>query len=261
MGAHLHRASGGNLTPSARFGNEPDRNGTPVRSAEPNSSTVRKPSRGQWRKALLVLHITSSVALLGEVWGLVILNLAATVTNDLRVAAAAYELMGYLVFGGGIPLSLSGLATGVTLAVTSRWGLTRYYWVLIKLILLICVILIGMLLFTPAESAATVVAGTMTGARQWEQVAVLATQAVSSRRDDAVGIQATRADTSALLAARTHVRRAAPGHSAFRFVQIGPGRPGLQRSRRRPVGIGVGAVDGQYMERVVRSECIGFCDE
>jgi hypothetical protein len=119
-----------------------------------------------------------SVALLGEVWGLVALNLYATATidSDRELARSAYRLMEVLVFAGGIPLSLLALVTGVVLAVTSHWGLVRHYWVFTKLLLLIAVILSGMLLFQPAPTAAAIADGSVSDGQQVRQVAVVAVQ-------------------------------------------------------------------------------------
>lgn len=138
--------------------------------------------RARWRlgrgtrKAVLIVHIIASVALLGEVWGLVVLNVTATLTTDTALAHAAYRLMESLVFAGGIPLSMVALGSGITLSLSSRWGLFRHYWVFAKLLLLIAVILCGMLLFTPVEVADAVQRGTQSAAWQWEQVAVLTAQ-------------------------------------------------------------------------------------
>ncbi|MEU7741319.1 hypothetical protein [Nonomuraea sp. NPDC049158] len=129
------------------------------------------------RKGVLVVHVIASVALLGEVWGLVVLNTVATVTDDLGLAHAAYRLMPSLVFAGGIPLSLTALATGITLALTSHWGLARHYWVLAKLVLLVSVICLGMFLFDPEGMAAATAGATRpVEGRQWGQVAVLGGQ-------------------------------------------------------------------------------------
>ncbi|MEU8122944.1 hypothetical protein AB0C21_29885 [Spirillospora sp. NPDC049024] len=131
------------------------------------------------RKTITVVHVVASVALLGEVWGLVLLNLTATLTSDGTLAHSAYRLMSVLVFGGGIPLSLTSLATGVALATGSAWGLARHYWVLAKLVLLIAVILAGMLLFTPEAMADATAGGADPSAgRQWWQVAVVSCQVV-----------------------------------------------------------------------------------
>lgn len=143
----------------------------------------RPAAAGQWwrpgppvRKTITVVHVVASVALLGEVWGLVLLNLTATLTEDATLAHAAYRLMSVLVFGGGIPLSLTALATGIALATGSPWGLARHYWVLAKLVLLIAVILAGMLLFTPEAMADATAGGAAPAGRRWEQVAVVSCQ-------------------------------------------------------------------------------------
>ncbi|GAA4373352.1 membrane protein [Actinomadura verrucosospora] len=144
----------------------------------------RPEAAGQWwrpgpsvRKTVTVVHVVASVALLGEVWGLVLLNLTAALTADPVLANSAYRLMSVLVFGGGIPLSLTALASGVALATGSPWGLARHYWVLAKLVLLVLVILAGMLLFTPEAMADATAGGAAPAAgRQWEQVAVVSCQ-------------------------------------------------------------------------------------
>lgn len=127
------------------------------------------------RRLIMVVHIASAVALMGEVWVLVVLNLRATLTDDPVLARSAYTLMETLVFAGGIPLSLTALASGITLAVTSKWGLARHYWVFTKLLLQIAVILVGMLAFDPAGMAS---AGVASPASHWAQVAVVSSQLV-----------------------------------------------------------------------------------
>ncbi|MEV0379229.1 hypothetical protein [Nonomuraea sp. NPDC050643] len=135
--------------------------------------------RPRIRKTVLVIHVIASVALLGEVWGLVVLNTAAALTKDLELAHAAYRLMPLLVFAGGIPLSLTALLTGITLGLTSHWRLFRHYWVTAKLVLLVAVICAGMFLFDPEGMAAVTEGGRAAGAtRQWGQVAALSAQIV-----------------------------------------------------------------------------------
>ncbi|NBE94023.1 DUF2269 family protein [Nonomuraea sp. KC401] len=131
------------------------------------------------RRTVLTVHIIASVALLGEVWGLVVLNGAAALTNDPALAHAAYRLMPNLVFAGGIPLSLIALATGITLGLSSHWGLFRYYWVTVKLGLLVAVICIGMFVFDPEGMAAATEGGAAAAApAQWGQTAALVAQCV-----------------------------------------------------------------------------------
>jgi len=129
------------------------------------------------RKTLVVIHVIVSVALAGEVWGLVVLNVAATLTKEPGLAGAAYRLMPYLVFAGGIPLSLTALASGVVLGLTSHWRLFRYYWTAIKLGLLVAVVCVGMFLFDPAGMAAAV-ARSSPARRPWGQEAALGAEIV-----------------------------------------------------------------------------------
>ncbi|MEV4081802.1 hypothetical protein AB0J43_16175 [Nonomuraea fuscirosea] len=58
------------------------------------------------RKTIVVIHVIASVALVGEVWGLVVLNTAATLANDPALTHSAYRMMSPLVFAGGIPPGL-----------------------------------------------------------------------------------------------------------------------------------------------------------
>lgn len=131
------------------------------------------------RKTLLVVHIVVSVALAGEVWGLVVLNTVATLTEDLALAQTAYRLMPFMIFAGGVPLSMTAFITGVALGLGSHWGLLRYYWVAIKLVLLLAVIGVGIFVFDPeGMAAATEGARQVAASRQWGQVAALSTQIV-----------------------------------------------------------------------------------
>lgn len=128
------------------------------------------------RKTVLTVHILASVALTGEVWALVALNLYSTVAAGTELAGMAYRLMSVMVFAGGIPLSLLALAAGVILGLGTHWGVVRHGWVLAKLVLLVGVIVVGMVLFRPEAMAAAAADGTLsTGQQRW-QVVVVATQ-------------------------------------------------------------------------------------
>ncbi|REE95801.1 hypothetical protein [Thermomonospora umbrina] len=129
------------------------------------------------RKSVLVVHVIASVALLGEVWGLVILNLAAALTDEVPLAHSAYRLMSFLVFGGGIPLSMIALVTGIALGLGTHWGLARHWWVAAKLGLLVATVLVGMLAFTPEAMAAATEHGVRPDAGgRWRQVAAVSVQ-------------------------------------------------------------------------------------
>ena len=140
----------------------------PARAAAP-----RIRLRPRARKALLLLHILASVALVGEVWALTVLDLTATLTDDAGLAEHAYRLQTPLVRAGGIPLSMISLASGIALGLGTRWGVLRHVWVVAKTALLVAVILVSALLSHPEELAS---APALTAGRQWAQNAEVAAQ-------------------------------------------------------------------------------------
>jgi hypothetical protein len=97
----------------------------------------------RFRKPLLLVHITASVALLGATSSSLLLAIVAA-TDD-ALAHSAYELMALQSLVFGIPLSFLALATGVALGAASKWGVIRYWWTTLKLGLIVLVILNGAL--------------------------------------------------------------------------------------------------------------------
>ena len=120
-------------------------------AARPASPIFRLGSRG--RRAVLTLHIIASVGLLGDVAAIVAINLRAATTPDAQLAASAYELLRGFPVLFGIPLSLTSLATGLALGLSSKWGVLRYWWVTAKLLLNVSVILVGAFVIGPTTTA------------------------------------------------------------------------------------------------------------
>lgn len=86
-----------------------------------------------WRKAALAVHLTVSVGWVGAASAYVALAVAAEQSRDadtIRGAWTGMELIGWYVL---VPAALATLVTGVLLALGSRWGLLRHYWVVISL--------------------------------------------------------------------------------------------------------------------------------
>jgi hypothetical protein len=95
------------------------------------TTAVRKPKLGlapTLRRSVLTVHITASVGLLGTTAALVAINVRAATTSDPQLAASAYELLTMFASVFGIPLSLTSLATGLLLGLSSKWGVLRYAW-------------------------------------------------------------------------------------------------------------------------------------
>ena len=120
-------------------------------AALPASPMFRLGSRA--RRAVLTLHIIASVGLLGDVAAIVAINVRAATTPDAQLAASAYELLRVFPVLFGIPLSLTSLATGLALGLSSKWGVLRYWWVTAKLLLNVSVILVGAFVIGPTTTA------------------------------------------------------------------------------------------------------------
>lgn len=104
------------------------------------------------RKAALAAHLTVAVGWIGAVIAYLTLGLWAVSTTDgesIRAAWAAMDIIGWYAI---VPLAVTSLATGLWMALGTRWGLFRHYWVIISLILTLIAVLV-LLLHMPDVSA------------------------------------------------------------------------------------------------------------
>ena len=108
-----------------------------------------KPLSRRTRRVVLSLHIVGGVGLLGVCAVIVLAHLRALTMDD---PVPAYELLVSTPLLG-IPLSFLSLVTGVILGLGSKWGLLRYRWVTVKLVLNLSVIVVGALLLGPQTAA------------------------------------------------------------------------------------------------------------
>jgi hypothetical protein len=89
------------------------------------------------RKLALVVHLTVSVGWTGAVVAYLALGVAAATSQDVETVRAAWiamELTGWYVI---VPLALASLLTGLIMALGTKWGLFRHYWVVFSLALTI----------------------------------------------------------------------------------------------------------------------------
>jgi hypothetical protein len=116
------------------------------------------------RKLTLATHLTLSVGWIGAVAAYLALDVATATSQDPQRLRAAYLGMDLIVRDVIVPLALGSLLTGLVLAIGTRWGLFRHYWVLLSLLLTI-VATVVLLDSTQAISdfAATAVAPTTSG--------------------------------------------------------------------------------------------------
>ncbi|MGH3366067.1 MAG: hypothetical protein ACRDOY_02570 [Nocardioidaceae bacterium] len=116
--------------------------------AEPDTSAGR-PWRlcGRLRKIVLVVHIVSAGAWVGIDLVVAVLVLTGWLTDDVSVRAVAYQALGLFVVWPMFVSALVCLASGVLLGLGSRYGLLRYWWVAVKLVMniVLCTLVLALL--------------------------------------------------------------------------------------------------------------------
>lgn len=120
--------------------------------------------RPRVRSFALAVHLTCSVGWIGAVVAYLALGVAAAGSQDaqtVRGAWIAMELTGWYVIA---PLAVASLLTGLIMALGTKWGLFRYYWVLVALILTTLATVV-VLLHMPTVSSLADVARDAKGAR------------------------------------------------------------------------------------------------
>jgi hypothetical protein len=111
----------------------------PITRRRPRRTRDEQPVmlRPRARKLTLSLHLAVSVGWIGTVVAYLALSVAAANSDDVQVIRAAWigmALIGWYVI---VPLAVASLLTGLVIAVGTRWGLFRHYWVIFSLVLTI----------------------------------------------------------------------------------------------------------------------------
>lgn len=118
---------------------------------------------GRPRKLLRAGHVIVSGGWLGLVVAMLVLGITAITAQEPGLPAATYGLMNRI--GGNVipPLAVATLLTGLTLSLTTPWGLVRYWWVVVKTVLGLVVIVTAVTLTTgwieQAQSGSVATAG------------------------------------------------------------------------------------------------------
>lgn len=142
------------------------------------------PLRRPTRRVLLISHIAVSVGWLGADVVMGILAVAGLTTDEPTLALSIFRAAGVFVPLVVLPLSLLALLTGVLLALGTKWGLLRYWWVLVKLAITVILSVLVLVLLRPS-------------------VADLADDAAAAQRDGSLLTVAASADPTALLVPAT----------------------------------------------------------
>lgn len=94
----------------------------------------------RFRQVLVFLHVAVSVGWMGAGAANVVLAMTAGYTGDAAVRRVSYVLIERIDDFVVIPAAFATLAGGVLLGLVTKWGVTRFWWVLVKLVLTVAVI-------------------------------------------------------------------------------------------------------------------------
>lgn len=94
------------------------------------------------RKFALATHITALVGWVGAVAAYLALDVTVMTSQDAQILRAAYLAMEVIALNVIVPLALATLLTGLVMALGTRWGLFRHYWVLISFLLTVFAVVV-----------------------------------------------------------------------------------------------------------------------
>lgn len=92
------------------------------------------------RQVLVFLHVTSSLGWTGAGAANVVLAITGATTSSAEVRRVSYGLIDRIDVALVIPLAFITLSGGVLISLATPWGLVRHWWVLVKLVLTVAVI-------------------------------------------------------------------------------------------------------------------------
>ncbi|WP_206915809.1 DUF2269 domain-containing protein [Alicyclobacillus suci] len=87
------------------------------------------------RKFALTVHVIVSVGWFGSVAAFLALAIAGLTIQDAQMVRAVYFGMLPITRYVIVPFGLASLITGVISSLGTEWGLFRYYWIVIKLVI------------------------------------------------------------------------------------------------------------------------------
>jgi hypothetical protein len=87
------------------------------------------------RKGVLLVHIASAGAWIGIDVVMAVLVFTALLSDDDRTKALSFRALELVAVGPLLATGVVCLLSGVLLGLSSRYGLVRYWWVTIKLVL------------------------------------------------------------------------------------------------------------------------------
>lgn len=108
------------------------------------TTTARWPLGRRTRKTVLVLHIVSAGAWIGLDVVMAVAVFTAFTTGNRQTEAIAYQMLELFVLWPMFACGLVSLLTGLLLGMGTKYGLVRFWWVAVKLVinLLMCTLVL-----------------------------------------------------------------------------------------------------------------------
>jgi hypothetical protein len=128
----------------------------------------------RWRQGVLTLHVLASGAWIGIDVIVAVLVGLGWFARDIELRSLAYRALATFVVWPMLVSGLMCLATGLLLGLGTKWGLVRYWWVLVKLALNLTLCALILILLQPGmDDVATYGEDLLTGAPPRSRVAQL----------------------------------------------------------------------------------------
>ncbi|MBY3225387.1 hypothetical protein [Rhizobium laguerreae] len=97
------------------------------------------------RKVALVVHVVSSVGSLGAVAAFLALAIIGLAGQDDRLVRSTYVAADVIARVVIVPLVMASFLSGLVQSLGTTWGLFRHYWVLVKFLLNLLVVVVLLL--------------------------------------------------------------------------------------------------------------------
>jgi hypothetical protein len=129
-------------SPSRGAESRPARGDQATAATTAAAPTARRLSLGL-RTLVLAIHVLVGVGWSGIVAAKLVLEVAAATSPDRAMDPVAYVFMATLDRVAFPPAAMATLVTGLVLSIGTAWGLFRYWWIVVKLVLTVAVIVTG----------------------------------------------------------------------------------------------------------------------
>jgi hypothetical protein len=110
--------------------------------------------RGSTRKWTLLTHLVSSIGWLGADVVFLILSITGLTSDDPALVAACYRAIHQFAVWLLLSWGLVSLGSGVLLGLGSKYGLLRYWWVAVKLVISVVLTTLVLVLLRPVTDQA-----------------------------------------------------------------------------------------------------------